>query len=68
MKIRYKDITARKTFQGFWELSADVCGVYMRHQYGYYTLKEALKDFHTVANRAQELGARWIYCAEFRGY
>ena len=50
-RITYADISARRTFQGAWELTAIVAGYLEHQQYFGYTKREALRLFHEYANR-----------------
>ena len=50
MHYTYKDIDARKTFQGAWALSCLVAGYYKERQYFGYTKKQAMRLFHEEIN------------------
>ena len=50
MRYTYKDIDARRTFQGAWALSCMVAGYYVEKQYFFYTKREALRLFHEEIN------------------
>jgi hypothetical protein len=49
-RVTYADISARRTFQGAWELSAVIDGYWVDRQYMGYTKREALRMFHALIN------------------
>lgn len=50
MRYTYKEIDARKTFQGAWALSIMTSHTYIEKQYFGYTKKQALRLFHEEIN------------------
>ena len=50
MRYTYKDIDARKTFQGAWALSIMTSHAYIEKQYFGYTKKQAMRLFHEEIN------------------
>jgi hypothetical protein len=50
MRYTYKDIDARKTFQGAWALSIMTGYAYIEKQYFGYTKKQAMRLFHDEIN------------------
>lgn len=50
LKIRFADITMRRTFQGAWECSALVNGYLVHQQYFDYSGAQAIKLFRAFVN------------------